>query len=52
MTKAVALDRLREISKQRAIRRTGAVQAAPDLRHHDQRPAVEWPIEVDTRSVR
>lgn len=46
MTKRIPLDRLRDVSKQRTIRRPGWSQA-PDERIADEREValkVEWPI--------
>jgi hypothetical protein len=46
MTKRIPLDRLRDVSKQRSIRRPGWSQAPSDRREEDGEVAlqVEWPI--------
>jgi hypothetical protein len=46
MTKRIPLDRLRDVSKQRSIRRPGWSQAPSDRREEDGELAlrVEWPI--------
>jgi hypothetical protein len=48
MAKTIPLDRLRHISKQRALRRPDALKAAGDLpaqRESNVPQALEWPIQ-------
>jgi hypothetical protein len=46
MTKPVSLDRLRDISKQRSIRRPQAIRSdrRTDVEGEDQLAAIEWPV--------
>lgn len=52
MTKRVPLERLRNISRHRTIKQAGLPQPPSNLAHDEQGPAVEWPVEPESRLVK
>ena len=52
MTKRMPLDRLRDISKQRSIRRSHLSPSHFEPAHDEQTPMAEWPIAAQSREHR